>query len=47
MTWNLTHLANAIVRRRLQHLNTQWGLPIPVIATPEELLISPQEAQDG
>lgn len=47
MTWNLTHLANAIVRRRLQHLNTQWGLPIPVIATPEELLISPQEAQNG
>ncbi|MBI2505568.1 MAG: type II toxin-antitoxin system VapC family toxin [Candidatus Latescibacteria bacterium] len=47
MTWNLTHLANAIVRRRLQNLNTQWGLPIPVVATPEELLISPQEAQDG
>jgi predicted nucleic acid-binding protein len=38
VTWNCTHIANAHVRPRLAAINTNEGVPIPVICTPEELL---------
>lgn len=37
VTWNLAHLANAAVIRRLQKLNTEIGAMTPLIVTPEEL----------
>jgi len=38
LTWNCRHIANASIRRRLEEVNSQLGLPSPTICTPEELL---------
>jgi predicted nucleic acid-binding protein len=37
LTWNCTHIANAVVRRQLARLNERLGLPTATICTPEEL----------
>ncbi len=37
VTWNCSHLANAIVRRRLAVINAKINKETPTIATPEEL----------
>ena len=37
VTWNLRHLANAVVIRRLQRLNEELGVWTPLIVTPQEL----------
>jgi hypothetical protein len=42
LTWNCAHLANGLVIKRLQKVNTILGRPTPIIATPEELLESPE-----
>ena len=38
LTWNCAHIANAEVRRVLERLNGQLGIPTPTICTPEELM---------
>ena len=42
LTWNCAHLANGLVIKRLQKVNITLGRPTPIIATPEELLESPE-----
>ena len=42
LTWNCAHLANGLVIKRLQKVNATLGRPTPIIATPEELLTSPE-----
>lgn len=37
-TWNLRHLAGAVVRRRIEHALRGRGLDPPTLCTPEELL---------
>jgi hypothetical protein len=37
LTWNCTHIANALIRARLESLCRSHGLQPPMICTPEEL----------
>jgi hypothetical protein len=37
LTWNMKHLANGHVRRKIEQFGSLRGMPIPVICTPEEL----------
>ena len=37
-TWNLRHLAGAVVRRRIEHALRGRGFDPPMLCTPEELL---------
>lgn len=37
LTWNMKHLANGHVRRKIEQYGSLRGVPIPVICTPEEL----------
>lgn len=39
VTWNLRHLAGAVVRRRLEHALRVLGFEPPTLCTPEELLV--------
>lgn len=41
LTWNCTHIANAVMRPRIEAICRDHGFPPPVICTPDELL--PQE----
>ena len=43
VTWNCAHLANALVVRKLREINSRLGLWLPIICTPEELMLAPQE----
>lgn len=43
MTWNLKHIANAVVRNQIEALCRTEGYEPPVICTPEEL----KEVEDG
>jgi hypothetical protein len=38
VTWNLKHIANAIIRRRAEAICRLCGYEPPVICTPEEML---------
>lgn len=38
VTWNLRHLAGAVVRRRIERALRQRGFEPPTLCTPEELL---------
>ena len=38
LTWNCTHIANAVLRPRIEVICRQNGYEPPVICTPEELL---------
>lgn len=38
LTWNCTHIANALFRRPLQEAANRMGYRLPSICTPEELL---------
>lgn len=38
VTWNLRHLAGAVVRRRIERALRERGLDAPTLCTPEELL---------
>jgi hypothetical protein len=44
VTWNLKHLAGAVVRRRLENALRSRGYDPPTICTPEELLGDPEAA---
>jgi len=41
LSWNMAHIVNGVVIRRLQELNALRGIRTPVICTPEELLEVP------
>ena len=38
LTWNLKHIAHAIVRRRIEAACRSAGYEVPVLCTPEELM---------
>ena len=38
VTWNCTHLANGEHIKRLVKINKSFGVPTPIICTPEELM---------
>ena len=38
LTWNCAHIANAEIRRALAQINSEQGVGIPIICTPEELM---------
>jgi hypothetical protein len=38
LTWNFKHIANAILRDRIEHICRSCGYEPPVICTPEELM---------
>jgi len=38
VTWNCTHLANAVLRRQIERLLMDAGYQCPIICTPEELM---------
>ena len=42
-TWNMRHLAGAVVRRHLEHALRSAGYDPPTLCTPEELLLPPIE----
>jgi predicted nucleic acid-binding protein len=39
MTWNCKHIANAVIQKSLRRLIEAEGYEMPVICTPEELLV--------
>ncbi len=41
VSWNMTHIVNGSVIRRVQELNAAKNIQTPVICTPEELLEEP------
>ncbi len=43
VTWNFAHLANAGKRRHIETLNHRLYLSVPVICSPEELMLEPME----
>lgn len=38
LTWNCTHIANAVMQKRLQRLSEKWLVSIPILCTPYELI---------
>ena len=38
LTWNVSHIANAILRRRVEHVCRAAGYDAPVLCTPDELM---------
>ncbi len=38
LSWNMAHIVNGAVIRRLQELNAARGIRTPVVCTPEELM---------
>ena len=38
LTWNLRHLANAVIRGKIDEAVREAGLVPPIICTPEELM---------
>ncbi|MEL6722154.1 MAG: type II toxin-antitoxin system VapC family toxin [Pseudomonadota bacterium] len=38
LTWNCTHIANAVMRPRIENIYQEQGLSSPVICTPFELM---------
>jgi hypothetical protein len=38
LTWNLTHIANAELRPRIDTVCRASGYPVPILCTPDELM---------
>jgi len=38
LTWNCRHIANAKILPRIHKLLLEFGIPIPIICTPEEMI---------
>ena len=38
LTWNCTHIANAIMRPKIENLCRKYGYEPPIICTPQELM---------
>jgi hypothetical protein len=45
LTWNCRHIANAKILPRIHNVLNDFGIPIPIICTPEELLGDDTEAE--
>ena len=45
LTWNFKHLANAMVRPRIDAVCRAAGFEPPVICTPEELMEAPDDGR--
>jgi len=46
LTWNCKHIANAKILPRIYNVLDDFGIPIPIICTPEELLGDDSEIED-
>lgn len=46
LTWNCKHIANAKILPRIHRVLSDFGIPIPLICTPEELLGHDLETDD-
>lgn len=46
LTWNCKHIANAKMLPRIHQVLKDFGVPIPIICTPEELLGDETETDD-
>ena len=46
LTWNCRHIANAKILPRIYNLLNDFGIPISIICTPEELLGDDTEIED-
>lgn len=46
LTWNCKHIANAKILPRIYGVLNDFGIPIPIICTPEELLGDDTEIED-
>ena len=38
MTWNVAHIANAVLRRRVEDICRAAGYDAPILCTPDELM---------
>jgi hypothetical protein len=38
MTWNVAHIANAVLRRRVEAVCRNAGYDAPILCTPDELM---------
>ena len=38
LSWNCTHIANAIIARRISAISREMGFDPPTVCTPEELM---------
>ncbi|MFH0939626.1 MAG: type II toxin-antitoxin system VapC family toxin [Planctomycetota bacterium] len=38
LTWNCTHIANAVIRPKIEKICRQQGVESPIICTPQELM---------
>ena len=47
LTWNCKHIANAKILPRIHDLLTDWGCPIPIICTPEEMVDDASEDSES
>jgi hypothetical protein len=49
LTWNVRHIAGAVVRRRIEDACRSQGYAAPVLCTPEELMSEPPDtpAEEG
>ena len=43
MTWNVAHIANATLRRRVEDICREQGYVAPILCTPDELMEEPDE----
>jgi predicted nucleic acid-binding protein len=43
LTWNVAHIANAALRRRVEDICTLRGYTVPILCTPDELMENPNE----
>ncbi len=43
MTWNVAHIANAVLRRRVEGICREQGYDAPILCTPDELMEDPDE----
>ena len=45
LTWNCAHLANANKQEHIRHVNALLGLHVPILTTPLELIVEPEEGE--
>ena len=38
LTWNCAHIANALLRPRIERISREHGYRVPVLCTPDELM---------
>jgi hypothetical protein len=44
LTWNCAHIANAVLRPRIQRICMEQGYAVPVLCTPDELIGEVEDA---